>query len=599
MSQNRLYCVTAVLLLIGLLLPGQATAQDPTAAESVHERQNWDRFRIERQIQQATSPMPGVQVTSPQLPPPDIDGASHQKIFKLHQVIFEPVPRAVPKAELEAVAIRYIAMEAVSIYDLYSMVVEIDGLFDKRHVLGRAGLPVQDVDNGVVTVQILEGRETGRTISNKVSSFLNDTGSTPAMFRRLGNSFVQRQFRFSGNPTFNLQNLEEEILRYNRTFRSRLAAEIEPGADLGDCTLKLTRLLPQPVSGGYFVDNSGRETSGRIRQGVYMNLLDILGANESFFISYDKTEGTTALYMQGDVPVTRFGTFLDMSYYSGEPKTISGATTVLNINGTSEQYRPGVRQILVNQKEQRLDATLYYQNYDSKTFFDTALTYAEKHDAWTVGLEYSRRKAKSALFAGMSLVAGEASTTAPIPAGYVDSGFCLMKLNLMKVWYPTDKWTFILRGNGNASFSELPQSQFFQIGGMATVRGTPEAFMSGDSGYLTVAEARRVIWRGSDTSSDSPGRCDALIGYIRKDWRHHSRAEIFTFIDHGGVFSRDSDVSGLFLSSVGAGATVNLGRHCSLSGGYGQPIFTEGARFDAYREQLRHGNVFFTARASF
>jgi len=614
MSRKPSYCITTVLFLVSFLLVGRVFAQapppiptqDPTATESARFQQNWDRFRIERQIQQATSPMPGVQVTSPQLPPPDLEGSSQVKIFKLNQVLFQPIPKAVPQVELEAVAAKYIAMEAVSIYDLYLMIVEIDALFDKRHVLGRAGLPVQDVESGVVTVEIVEGRETKRTVTNKVPPYFSGAGdalAAPSVHRLFGRLFVQDQLRFSGKSSFNLQDLEEEILRYNRTFRSQLVAEIEPGDDLGDCTLKLTRILSQPVSGGYYVDNSGRESSGRIRQGVYMNFSDILGANESFFMSYDKTEGTTALYMQGDMPISRYGTFFDMSYYFGEPKTISGPSAVLEINGTSEQSRPGLRQILVNQKEQRLDAAFYYQTYDSKTYFDTALNYAEKHDAWTFGFEYSQQKKKSATFAGMFFVAGQATTLAPIPAGYVDNDFNLLKMNLMKVWYPSKKWTLILRGNGSAALSGLPQSQVFQIGGMATVRGTPEALMSAESGYLAVAEARRLLWSGCNSKwCCSSRKNDSLVNCLRKDWKHHSKAELFAFFDNGGVFHKDSAPevdSADFLFSIGAGGTVNLGRHCLLTGGYGHPILTAESHAQVYRDMLSKGNAFFTARVSF
>ena len=577
------------LFLVGTLLVGRLFAQappvqDPTGTESARFQQNWDRFRIERQIQQATSPLPGVQVTSPQLPPPDLDDKSQEKIFKLSQVVFEPIPRAVPQAELDAVAEKYIAMEAVSIYDLYNMVVEIDALFDQRQVLGRAGLPVQDVENGTVTVQIIEGQETQRTVTTKVAPYFDCNGNTSLfpVHRLFGRSFVQHQLRFSGNPSFNIQQLEEEILRYNRTFRSQLVAEIEPGGDLGDCTLKLTRILPQAISGGYYVDNSGRESSGRIRQGVYMNLSDILGANDSFFMSYDKTEGTSALYMQGDIPVSRFGTFFDMSYYYGEPKTISGPFASLEINGVSEQYRPGFRQRLVNQKDQSLDATLYYQNYDSKTYFDTSLNYAEKHDAWTFGLEYSLRRKKTTYFAGVSLVAGHASTLGPPLGAYVGRDFHLLKMNLMKVWFPNKQWTFIFRGNGSVAMSVLPQSQAFQIGGMATVRGTPEALISDDSGYLLAAEARRLVWDGRG---------------LRKNWKQYSKAELFTFLDHGGLFHREFPEEN-FLTSIGAGATVHLGKYCQLSGGYGHPIFTTGVS-GVYRDQLDRGNAFFTARVSF
>lgn len=604
MSKKYLSRSAVAFFLVGFLSVRALVAQDPTATESIHSQQTWDRYRIERQIQQATSPLSGIKVVSPQLPPPDVDGKSQQKIFKLNQVLFAPIPRAVSLAELESVAAKYIAMDKVSIYDLYSMIVEIDALFDARHVLARAGLPVQDVESGIITVQIIEGRESKRTITTKAPPCFG-FGSPPlsTTHRPFGKYFVQQQFRFSGRRSFNIQKLEDEILRYNRTFRSQLVAEIEPGEDLGHCTLKLTRILPQPISGGYFVDNSGRASSGRIRNGVYLNLSDILGLNDSFFVSYDKTEGTSSLSMQGEIPASRFGTFFDMSYYYGEPKTISGPFSILNINGTSEQYRPGFRQILVNTKQRRLDATLHYQNYHSQTYFDTALNYEENHDALTVGLEYSRRKDKSALFAGLSVVTGHATMLAPIPEERVAKDFCLMKMNLMKVWYPNKKWTFILRGNGSAALSALPQSQVFQIGGMATVRGTPEAMMSGDSGYLISAEGRRLVWSGRRAESGNSMRpCDSVASYLRRDWKEYSKAELFAFFDHGGVFYRKHAVDlrpSDFLFSVGVGSTIQIGKHCMVSGGYGQPIFTAESHLKSYRHLLRHGNAFFNARISF
>ncbi|MCL2745240.1 MAG: hypothetical protein FWE67_15460, partial [Planctomycetaceae bacterium] len=107
MSKKYLYQAITILFLAGFPAAGQVFAQvppDPTRAESVHSQQTWDRYRIEQQIQQATSPLPGVKVTSPQLPPPDINSKSQQKIFKLNQVLFEPIPRSIPFYELDAIA---------------------------------------------------------------------------------------------------------------------------------------------------------------------------------------------------------------------------------------------------------------------------------------------------------------------------------------------------------------------------------------------------------------------------------------------------------------------------------------------------------------
>ncbi|MDR2641620.1 MAG: hypothetical protein LBC74_02375 [Planctomycetaceae bacterium] len=583
--------------------------RDPTLTENVPPEQRFERYRVERQIQQITSPMPGVKVTSPQQPPVNLDEKSTKKIFKLNKVIFNPLPAMLSLEELDTITAKYTSMEAVSIYDLYTMVVEIDSLYNRKHILGRAGLPIQDIEGGIVTVQIIEGKIAKTKIETKVPEFsifnqVSSTSTPQKTCRLLNRCFVAKQFRFDATKSLNLQELEDEILRFNRTFQSQLTAEIEPGDDLGSSTLKLTHILPKPISGGYYVDNSGRETSGRIRNGVYLNLVDIVGLDESFFVSYDETKGTTALYMSGEMPVSCFGTFFDMTYYYGTPTTIAGPFAVLNINGTSEQYKPGFKQIILNTKKQRLDAYLRYENYNSKTYFDTALNYAEKLNGLTIGIDYTYRGKKTALFGGMSIVTGDAGTLDPSNAGtsYTYNNFCLMKFNLMKVWYPNENSTFILRGNGNAALSNLPQSQIFQVGGMATVRGTPEGLMSGDSGYLISAEGRYTIWDDKNLPLQKlrVGPCESVAQITKRALRRNLKIELFGFIDHSGVFYRDHPPTlhpSDFLSSLGVGGTVLIGRTLSVTCGYGQPIFTAESHQDAYREKLKHGSLFFNAKA--
>jgi hemolysin activation/secretion protein len=584
-------------------VPSVPSLRDSALTENVPPDQRFERFRIEQKIQQVTSPIPGITVTSPQ-PPVKLDDKSTKKILKLNKIVFEPIPTTLSLDELELITNRYIAMDAVSIYDLYMMVTEIDSLFNSKRIMGRAGLPVQDIDNGVVIVQIIEGKITKTKIKTKVqdsSICQQDQPTLKSTHRFLNRRFVQKQFRFNTKNSFNLEKLEDEILRYNRTFQSQLVAEIEPGDDLGASTLNLTHVLPKPITAGYYVDNSGRETSGKIRNGVYVTLADIVGLDESFFVSYDETKGSTALYMSGEIPISRFGTFFGMTYYYGTPTTISGPFAVLNINGTSEQYKPEIKQIIINTKKHRLDGYVRYENYNSKTYFDTALNYAEKMESLSIGFDYTRRGKRSAIFAGLSIITGDAGTLEPGQPTYEHHDFYLMKFNFMKVWYPNKKTTFIFRGNTSFALSDLPQSQIFQIGGTATVRGTPEGLMSGDSGYLISAEGRYTIWDGADLSLQQCDvkPCESVIEQAKKSIYQKSKIELFGFIDHGGVFYRDYPPmlrSSDFLSSLGVGVTVTLGKSFSATCGYGQPIFTAESHQNNYKEKLKHGNMFFNAR---
>jgi hemolysin activation/secretion protein len=591
-------------------------AQDPTTAESVHREQVYDRYKIEQRIQQAVTEQSGVQIKSPQKPPISPDGKSQSKIFKLNNVVFEPMPVAVSMNELEAIVTKYKSMDAVSIYDLYVMISEIDALYDTRNILGRAGLPVQDVEGGSITVEIIEGRisKTDLTVKSPpvlpLHSRLNET------HRLFSQKFVNKQFRFQGKQSVNLKQLENELLRYNRTFRSQLAAELAAGDEPGTTTLKLTQVLPNPVSGGYYVDNSGRESSGKIRNGMYLNFVDLLGADESVFVSYDETEGTSALYLSGDLPINACGTFFDMSYYYGTPQTINGPFAVLNIHGTSEQMRPGFRQILVNKPNSRLDMVFHTEYYESETFFDTALNYGEKHTLFDTGFEWTHRGKKSTLITGFNAIAGNAGILDNYTNSYSYKDFALIKANLMKIWYPNKKLTFIARVSGSASLTDIPQSQQFQIGGQATVRGHDEGLLNGDSGILLTAEARYNFWNsvGRANSADSQhslhsrnvdecSLCAPIFSKrnLQREFCEGSRADIFLFFDNGGVFYRIHPAdSGSYdnLASIGTGTLLTLGKHFSATLGYGQPIFTDGAG-EQYRSTMRHGNFFMNVRATF
>ena len=560
---------------------------DLPGSDTVHRDALRDSFRIEQEIRQFRQQPTAITIGTPQ-PPPSLGEQSDVKMLKLRQVVFENPPKSISQAELNAIAERYISMEQVSLRDLYEMLAEIDYLFDARHVIGRATLPIQDVEDGIVRVQIIEGIFGARSITTKRQPFCLKCFSLRCPHNDLidinrfaGNFFIKKQLRFRTGTVANIKNLEEEILRFNRTFKTQLIAELEPGRELGHSNLKLTAVAPQPISGGYYCDNSGRESSGRIRQGCFVQLQSILGFDEAFYCSYDKTEGTSYLTMSGDVPITRLGTWFEMGYDYGTPKTIYGPLVDLNITGTSERYRPAVRQLIRNTKNQKTDVSFQIESFKSNTFFDGFINYRERVLSYTFGLSDIYRTEKSVRLASFNWQMGNAGVGSnPIFEDFTYRDYHLFQGGLTKVWYPNKKWTFLAKGNAQWGLTRLSQSRVFQIGGMATVRGAPEGLMTGDSGYFFNLEGRRQ-----------------LINLQNK-----TVVEAFGFFDHGGVFNRVYPVgeqSMDYLSSVGCGLNMNWRRYFSATVGYGQPVFTAASHRIDYREKLQHGNGYFTVRAQF
>ncbi|MDR0609497.1 MAG: hypothetical protein LBG58_05260 [Planctomycetaceae bacterium] len=563
------------------------TLPTSTDAETIHRDNLWNNYRIEQEIRQFRNQPTGIAISTPQLPPQLLDEKSDQKILKLNDVLFFPLPKSIALEELQAIAQKYIRQEKVSIRDLYQMLTEIDALFDARHIVGRAVLPVQNIENGVVHVQIIEGKIEKTIIEEKrqaipfIDHYRNKDGfveeKTP-----FGKHFIKKHFPIPKDKTLNLKELENEILKFNRKYRTQLIAELEPGDEIGGSNLKLTAVVPQMLSGGYFLDNSGRNTSGKIRNGAFILTQSVLGMDEMVYCSFDKTEGTEYISLFAEVPITRFGTYAELSANYGTPETLYGDFAALNINGMSRRYRPALRQTLFNSKNRKTDLSLAVESYVSETRFDTQINYAEKLTAYNLGISDIRRTKKSVFASSLSLQMGNAgikSFDGNVLSPYFYRHYYLLNASLTSVLYPNKKWTFIGKLNGQWALSDLVQSRIYQIGGMATVRGVREGLMSAESGYLLNLEARRMLYQYKQ-----------------------NRLEVFGFFDHGGVFNRTHPAnieSADYLSSLGLGITFNWNKYFSFTAGYGKPQWIKASHKEEYRKALKNGNGYFALQATF
>ncbi len=582
MRRFSVFICSILIILSSRTLPAQ-TPRPVADAEAVHREEMWDRYQIERQIQQSRTRQPEVVIGSPQ-PPPDWTEKSSEKLFKLNEVVFDTLPRSVRLQELEAVTARYKAMEKVSVRDLYEMIADIDALFDARHVVGRAVLPVQDVEGGIIHIQIIEGRVGHVHITTKRQPYPLLEGTRRQLipiYRPFEDSFVRKRFHYSRGAVLNTERLENEILRFNRIYKTQLFAELEPGDDLGKSTLKVTAVAPQPVSSGFYCDNTGRDTSGKIRTGGFVQLQSVFGLDESFYCSYDKTEGTSYLVMYGDMPISARGTSIEMTYDYGTPRTLYGPFADLNITGMSRRYKPGVRQLIQNTKQRKSELFFSVENYESNSLFDQVINYREELTGYSFGISNTYRRDKSVRFTSLACNMGNAGIAGnPEFGDFVYDEYYYLTANFTQVWNPNDQWTWIVRANGQWAMSFLPQSRVFQIGGQATIRGANEGMMSGESGYLLGLEGRR------------------LLSTLRKK----GRLEAFGFFDHGGVFYRyyaEDAYPSDYLFTLGCGLMFSWGKYLSAVGGFGQPIFTAESHQESYKNSLKHGLGYFSTRLQF
>jgi hemolysin activation/secretion protein len=525
-----------MMLAMGSLLawPGVSFGQDPGAISGAENRQRdviRDNYRILKQIDQGRNPFENLRISSPQQAPVDLDSKSDVKNLRINRILFDPVPQALSAAELKTLTAGLEGRE-VSLRDLYKLTVAIDALYDRKGIVGRAVLPVQEVKDGTVKVQVIEA-----VVGNiKVESA-----------RPLRPGYVRNTLGMDAGELLSLSRLEERVVRYNRLNDAQAAVELSPGQKAGQTDLQLRNVDPALVSGGAYSDNAGRDTTGELRVGAFLRLNNPLGINDSLFVSQDATEGSESTIAQLRLPVTPWGTMFHVGFDYSTYKIIDGPFEVLEITGRSRGWELGLTQPVWAGRQGVVNLFGTVGKKDSWSWFDEVLQFHEDIRTYTLGLDFLWQDQRGIWYGSQSIGRGEDQNNDEVD-------FTVYKGSLARVQWLNDDWSVVARSSWQFSpDGDMPSSQHFQIGGVASVRGVEEGLVSGESGYAVSLELKRALWRRDN------GRL--LEGLV--------------FLDHGGVFVDEHAVAvdgHTFLTSAGLGFNASWNQHLSGRIAFGLPI---------------------------
>ncbi len=548
-----------MMLVMGSLLacPGMSFGQDPGAISGAEIRQREtirNNYQILKQIDQGRNPFEHMQISSPQKPPVDLDSKSDAKTLHINRIVFDPVPRAFSPAELKELSSPFEGKD-VSLRDLYKLTIAIDAAYDRKGIVGRAILPVQEVTDGKVKIQVIEA----------VVGDLKLASSRP-----LRSWYVQNTLGMEAGELLNLSRLEERVVRYNRLNDVQSSAELLPGQKPGQTDLQLRMVDPALVSGGVYTDNAGRKTTGEIRAGAFLQLSSPLGINDSLFVSQDLSEGAESTVAQLRLPVTPWGTMFHVAFDHSSYKIIDGPFDVLKITGRSQGWELGLSHPVWAGRAGVVNLFGNLGKKESWSWFDKVQQFYENIHTGTLGLNFLWQD-KHGLWYG-SQSAGYGSDQAND-----QNDFMVYKGDLARVQWLDEDWTVVTRSSWQyTADANIPSSQQFQIGGVASIRGVEEGLVSGENGYAVSLELKRVLWRH--------GEGKQLEGLV--------------FLDHGGVFV-DQHPKGsngrTYLASTGLGFNIAWGQRITGRIAFGLPL----ERGDYTDEINSTGRIHFSIQIGF
>ncbi|WP_226019632.1 ShlB/FhaC/HecB family hemolysin secretion/activation protein [Novosphingobium sp. FKTRR1] len=399
----------------------------------------------------------------------------------------------------------FVAGANLTLQQMRDLAARIADLYHRQgYFLAQTYLPEQDVQDGSVTISVIEGHYGKIDIHNQARI----ADQVPAG--------VLHGLK-AGDPIINAP-LERRLLLLSDIPGVRVKSTLAPGAAVGTSDLTVTLARGPLISGDVEADNAGSRYTGIYRFGGTINVNNPLGIGDQFSLRGLGSDGGLAyLRASYQVPLDKLTVGIA---YAHLHYSLGREFAALDGTGTADIFSAYGSYPLVRSRRANLYALA---NVDYKLLHDrvgvvsthldrriTAATFGLAGDSrdtlggggsnvyslgWTIGKLNIRSPIDRAIDAATARSEG---TYNKVQGGFSRNQAIAGPLSLF------------VSVRGQAAFKNLDSSEKIELGGAYGVRAYPEGEAFGDSGYIATIEPRLML--GGD-SRRLPGRFE-LIAFV-------------------------------------------------------------------------------------
>jgi hemolysin activation/secretion protein len=424
----------------------------------------------------------------------------------------------VPSGEIQYALEPWLDVE-ITFADLEDALQAITDLYQKHGWYARPQLPEQDLVDGVVTIQIIEGKLGEVKVDESAGARISGN--------RIVNTITARQDL--GAP-LNLKAMERAISILNDTPGISVNTAMAPGTT-PETTDLIVKVEPKRWWGlNSSIDNFGARSTGYGRISVNGNADNPLGIGDQITVNYVGSLGTQFGRIGYTLPIgydgLRFGVnYSALGYHTidsfGYPVKQFGTAQIGELLATYPLLRSATGNIntaLTFDKKRYYNAS---QNISGAPLADVNATNAQPGvivqigDKWlNVGTwalngdHYDSLLGGGAFYWGSNLTTGYLDlTSSPAVAVATDQNglnaagnYTKYTGNLSRLQRVTDTTQLWMSWQGQLASKNLDSSEDFSLGGPQGVRAYPNYEAQGDQGWLGTLEGRRTFgdsWQGT------------------------------------------------------------------------------------------------------
>jgi hemolysin activation/secretion protein len=438
--------------------------------------------------------------------------------------------------------------QTITLAQIYDVVAAITEAYRRDgYVLTRVFLPPQEIDGGVVTIQIIEGYVADVRVSGNVpnSYLLRDTIA-----------------KIRGMRPLNIHALERYLLLLNDLPNTDVRGVFEPidAEDPGAVALILDVAHDDDVAFTLGYNNYGSRYLGPHQGTASIAIPDVLidyslltlGGLVS--IPASETKSVQAGYM---VPLNAEGTTLSTDMSANF--TLPGySLRELELDGVSKQVGLTVSHPLIRSRANNLYVTLGMVARNSETDVLTDRLYDDRIRSLSLGASYDfvdPFDGNSAIGAnvvkGLDILGARKTGSEDLSREFGTSDFTKLTANLSRTQYLVGGYQIFAGAQGQYSYDPLLSSEEFGFGGNYMGRAYDNSEIIGEHGVGMVVEARYKTIVVADRAAIQP----------------------FVFYDFGKVWNTDpNDNTNMSAASAGVGTRFQLFDNISGEAQVAQPL---------------------------
>jgi hemolysin activation/secretion protein len=403
------------------------------------------------------------------------------------------------------------------------------------YFLARSFIPEQKFRNGVITLQVVEGKLGSIDVAGNKSI--------------ASEQFLNRMVSLRDEEVLSESALKSVLLELNSLMGVQVKSVLKPGELPGTTDLVLQVNETRPYTVSMDGDNFGSKFTGKVRVGATATVGNLLQLGDQFsFRVVQSEEGQDFFNPSFLFPVSNRGTTVKVSFTHSE-HDLKANLRALSSGGSSQIFLVEASHPIHRSRTSRLivKGGMEARNYNNKQtevttsddrLFDIYLGVGGHFSDPYKGRTFFDVRAKSGftetdtggLFNSRTNGQGDVTVFTSSLTRYQNAGILHKKI----------PGFFIMKAGGQFASARVLSPDQTAIGGFGTVRGYPISEFSGDHGY-TFSLEYNMPW---------PGK----FPHFKKGWPSLDKiVTLLAFIDHGKVFIEDAEPGEDHRSITGAG----------------------------------------------